>query len=277
MPNFGSMAIEPGQLAWAANDPVNQQLDVFITTFAAGAAGATAAARQIMAHYVDATGHSPVLPEWAAGYWHSPMGNNVPFPADATYNQTLVISAVDGLHARGIPVDLYVIDYMHWAAMGDYTFSEKLFPDPAGMVRHLASKGVRLMVSAWPYTDKTGARASAKASGENAPYVKFPNGSLTPWPDAVCDSECYLYDPFAKEGREFVFGMLDSGYVKYGVKNFWFDASEPENLRDFGGQNQGKDGPPLETPLGQPQGATYALGTNQQVACWARPFPSDVV
>ena len=52
---------------------------------------------------------------------------------------------------------------------------------------------------------------------------------------------------------------------RYGVKNFWFDASEPENLKDFGGQGGGKDGPALETPLGQPQGALYSAGSNQQV------------
>jgi alpha-glucosidase (family GH31 glycosyl hydrolase) len=31
--------------------------------------GTAEAAKDIMLHYVDATGHSPVMPEWAAGYW----------------------------------------------------------------------------------------------------------------------------------------------------------------------------------------------------------------
>ena len=59
--------------------------------------------------------------------------------------------------------------------------------------------------------------------------------------------------------------MQSSSVHRYGVKNFWFDASEPENLKDFGGQGGGKDGPALETPLGQPQGALYSAGSNQQV------------
>jgi len=37
--------------------------------------------------------------------------------------------------SQGIPTTLYVIDYMHWKRMGDYTFNPDLFPDPAGMVR----------------------------------------------------------------------------------------------------------------------------------------------
>ena len=149
-----------------------------------------------MLHYVDATGHSPVMPEWAAGYWHSPMGA-------PDFNQTMAIDAVDGLAARGIPTDIYVIDYFNWAKMGDYTFNPEMWPDPAGMVQHFASKGVRLMVSAWPYTLKDGARASSEIT-KPGNGVRFPDGSMTPWPDSVCGDVCYLYDPTSQSGRNFV-------------------------------------------------------------------------
>lgn len=211
------------------------------------------------------------------------------------------------------------------------------------MVQHLASKGIRLMVSAWPYVLKSGARASENIT-KPGNAVRFANGSLTPWPDAVCDSECYLYplpcclfrfqrasaqiyrrrclsrsmkalkclrlsilsgyshtiftlaaepathqlrlirsygdgqpdgkaecmhkpntcvrryDPTHDSGRAFVWEMLNSGYVKYGVKNFWFDASEPESLANFN-----RYGIDYQNPLGQPRGSTFAAGTNQQV------------
>ena len=257
MPNFGSMTLEKNQTTWVANDPVNDQLDLFFTTYSAGAKmrGTAQAAKDIMSHYVDATGHSPLMPKWAAGYWHSPMG-------EPNFNQTMVIDAVDGLVARGIPTDLYVIDYFNWAKMGDYTFNPKMWPDPAGMVQHLASKGVRLMVSAWPYTLKDGARASSEII-KPGNGVRFPNGSMTPWPDGVCGGVCYLYDPTCQSGRDFVFDMLDTGYVKYGVKNFWFDASEPESLAHF--HNRAAPGLDYNNPLGQPYGSTFSAGTNQQV------------
>ena len=63
-----------------------------------------------------------------------------------------------------------------------------------------------------------------------------------------------------QSARDFVFGMLDSGYVKYGVRNFWFDASEPESLA-----NAKLKWRTFDNPLGQPQGSTYSTGTNQQV------------
>ena len=66
---------------------------------------------------------------------------------------------------------------------------------------------------------------------------------MSPWSDGVCTcpapewgvdgSVCYLYGPTSQSGREFMWDMLDTGYVKYGVKNFWFDASEPESIARF--------------------------------------------
>ena len=261
MPNFGSMRLEKNQTTWVANDPVNDQLDLFFTTYsddrslpaARRVRGTAQAAKDILSNYVDATGHSPLMPEWAAGYWHSPMG-------EPNFNQTMVTDAVDGLVARGIPTDLYVIDYFNWAKMGDYTFNPKMWPDPAGMVKHLESKGVRLMVSAWPYTLKDGARASSEII-KPGNGVRFANGSMTPWPDGVCGGVCYLYDPTCQSGRDFVFDMLDTGYIKYGVKNFWFDASEPESLAHF--HNPAAPGLDYNNPLGQPYGSTFTAGTSK--------------
>ena len=79
----------------------------------------------------------------------------------------------------------------------------------------------------------------------------------------MCGGVCYLYDPTSQSGRDFVWSMLDTGYVKYGVKNFWFDASEPESLANFhAGSAPGLD---YNNPLGQPYGSTYTAGSNQQV------------
>merc|ERR1712232_161678 len=104
-----------------------------------------------MAHYVDATGHAPVLPEWAAGYWHSPMGH-------VDYSQADVITAAEGLHSRNLTTALFIIDFHNWAKMGDYSFNPEYWPDPANMTAYLRSMGMRVMVSSWPYVDAKGAR-----------------------------------------------------------------------------------------------------------------------
>ena len=49
--------------------------------------------------------------------------------------------------------------------------------------------------------------------------------------------------------------MLDTGYVKYGVKNFWFDASEPETPEDFAWAPDTVAPPDTNTPAVAPPGA----------------------
>ena len=82
------------------------------------------------------------------------------------------------------------------------------------------------MVGAWLFVDESGARASAAIAEPNARRgVRFVNCSLVPWPDAVCERTCYLYDPTSPAGRNFLWGFLQSGYVASGVLNFWCVAT----------------------------------------------------
>jgi alpha-glucosidase (family GH31 glycosyl hydrolase) len=64
--DFGSK--DATKTSWSAQAAT--QLDYFITVPAAGTVG-SARGQSIMHSYVDAVGHSPMLPAYAAGYWHS--------------------------------------------------------------------------------------------------------------------------------------------------------------------------------------------------------------
>ena len=48
---------------------------------------------------------------------------------------------------RGIPLDVFVIDYYHWPRCGDYRFDEEYFPDPKAMIDELHEMGIETMVS----------------------------------------------------------------------------------------------------------------------------------
>ena len=69
MPNYGTVHFLEGSTNWTAYEAT--QYDYFVTTFDAAAAGTVAAGAAIMHSYVDAVGHTPMLPDHAAGYWHS--------------------------------------------------------------------------------------------------------------------------------------------------------------------------------------------------------------
>ena len=69
----------------------------------ASAGASTTAQAQIMAQYVGAVGRVPLMPEWAAGYWHSPMGR-------PDFTQTEAMDAMNGFKPRGIPLpSIYIM------------------------------------------------------------------------------------------------------------------------------------------------------------------------
>lgn len=94
-----------------------------------------------MEHYVDATGHAPLLPEWAAGFWQCKLRYRT---------QEELLSVAREYRRRGLPLSVIVVDFFHWTLQGDWKFDSQSWPDPAGMARDLEEMGVRVMVSIWP-------------------------------------------------------------------------------------------------------------------------------
>lgn len=174
----------------------------------------------ILNSYVDAVGHAPVLPEYAAGYWHS---------RNRYSSQAELLAAAEGFHNRTIPVGIIVIDYHHWVNMGDYSFDPSAWPDPQAMVNQLTAWGMRVMVSVWPFSATQSSTYEGFASHD---WAVNTGNTTTPvmWDDNNCGKgvSCLLYDPTQQGAREYLWSALDAGYYKYGIKVFWLDASEPE-------------------------------------------------
>jgi alpha-D-xyloside xylohydrolase len=88
-----------------------------------------------MEKYANATGKSPIYPEWAAGFWQS---------KNRYINQTEVLTVAEAHASRGVPISVLVIDYFNWAGPGPERFGstplgndnlpEECWPSPAAMV-----------------------------------------------------------------------------------------------------------------------------------------------
>jgi alpha-D-xyloside xylohydrolase len=102
MPNYGTVSFWDTNTTWMAEAAT--QLDYFVTVPPAGCPPSKAGPA-IMRAYVDAVGHSPAMPQWATGYWHS---------RNRYSSQGMLLDAAKGFHERGINVSVIVIDYMHW-------------------------------------------------------------------------------------------------------------------------------------------------------------------
>lgn len=177
----------------------------------------------ILGNYAAATGHPPVLPEWASGFWQSKLRYKT---------QDEVLRVARGHRERGLPLSVIVIDFFHWPMMGDMVFDPRHWPDPAGMVRELKEMGVRVMISVW---------LSFNADSRN--YDEFRRKGLLlqtergtpalfPFFDTSPEGLVYLhyYDPSNPEARRLFWEKVRAGYLDHGIEIFWLDACEPEML-----------------------------------------------
>ncbi len=101
---------------------------------------------EILEKYIDATGHPPLLPDFALGFWQSKLRYRT---------QDELLNIVREYKKRGLPLAVIVSDYFHWHMMGDWAMDPRDWPDPAGMVKELKEMGVELMVSVWPTVNAT--------------------------------------------------------------------------------------------------------------------------
>jgi len=212
-PAVGRVELGHNGTRWVAE--ATPQLDYWIT------AGDTPA--EIMARYADATGHAPLLPEWAAGFWQCRLRYRT---------QEELLEVAREYKRRGLPLSVIVIDFFHWTAQGDWQFDPTCWPDPAGMVRELEGLGVKLMVSIWPTLSAIS--PNFEEARRRGLLVRTARGvpATMRFKDTRPEGPVYVhhYDATNPEARDFIWERVRQGYYRHGIKVWWLDACEPEML-----------------------------------------------
>lgn len=197
--HFGTNTTE-----WLAR--TTKQLDYWVT------AGDTPA--EIEGHFADAIGKVPMMPEYGLGFWQCKL---------RYYNQEQVLNVAREYKKRGIPLDVFVIDYYHWPRCGDYRFDEEYFPDPKAMIDELHEMGIETMVSIWPQIDWR---------SEN--YEEMKQQGLLVKSNAGVDVQMLFHgnnvflDATNPRTRKYVWEKVKKNYADLGIRTFWLDEAEPE-------------------------------------------------
>ena len=208
------------------------------------------------------TGHAPMLPEWAAGFWQSKLRYRT---------QEELLEVAREYHRRGLPLSVIVWDFFHWTQLGDWRFEPSEWPDPQAMVDELAAMGVRLMVSVWPSVSLMSSNYQPMldagyliASERGAPVH-------ADWPDrqAPVRLPVAFYDATNPEARHYLWEQLRANYYSTGSRS---SGSTPANPRSS---------PATSTTSAFPQGPARRCSTATRPtmpgaftrACtrWARP------
>ncbi len=164
---------------------------------------------RIVAGFRLLTGHAPMFPRWALGYWQS---------KERYVDRDELLTTAWRFRELGFPIDGLIQDWKYW---GDKPWScmewdEKMFPDPAGMMRELhRDLHVHLMTTIWPVVGEGCALFDElKAAGE-----------LFETPHWACG---HIYDAYSQRGRSIYWKHVRRGLIDNGVDALWMDGTEPE-------------------------------------------------
>ncbi len=135
--------------------------------------------KQILARYADLTGRAPVPPLWSFGVWMSRCRYE---------NRPEVERVVERMRELGIPMDVVHLDPT-WLAVRrhrlldgcDFEWNHEDFPDPEGLVRWLAERGVKLSLWENPYVYRD--TEMFREGVENGYFARSPDGRPSPSQD----------------------------------------------------------------------------------------------
>jgi len=227
-PAVGRVELGRNATRWVAE--AAPQIDYWITT------GETPA--NILSNYADVTGHAPMLPDWASGFWQSKL---------RYASQEELLSVAEEYHRRKLPLSVIVIDFFHWTRQGDWQFNPKYWPDPKGMVKKLESLGVRAMVSVWPTVNRLSPNYSEMSSKGYIIRNKNSTAAHMYFVDNHAEEGIYIhyYDSTHPGARKYIWEKVKQEYYRFGIKIYWLDACEPEllpmlpeNLRFYAGDGE---------------------------------------
>jgi alpha-D-xyloside xylohydrolase len=156
----------------------------------------------IVHEYRGLTGHSPMLPKWAYGFFQS---------KDRYVSLDEIAGIAKRYRDEHIPLDAMVQDWFWWKNEGDPEFNGN-YHDVAKDLDALHKANVHAMISVWGLLDPV-----------SETYKTLDSKKLL-IPGA------HVYDPSSVGGRDIYWNRLPGKLLAQGWDAFWLDSAEPEEF-----------------------------------------------
>ena len=130
--------------------------------------------KEVLTRYTDLTGKPSLPAPWTFGLWLSTSFTT-------NYDEATVMSFIDGMLDRGIPLrtfhfDCFWMKEFHWS---DFVWDSRVFPDPAGLLKRIKAKGLNICVWINSYI---GQESVIFDEGmEKGYFIKRTNGQVWQW------------------------------------------------------------------------------------------------
>jgi alpha-D-xyloside xylohydrolase len=192
--------------------------------------------KEVLERFTGLVGRPALPPAWSFGLWLSTS-----FTTD--YDEATVTRFVEGMAERDIPLSVFHFDsfWMREFQWVDFTWDERVFPDPVGMLARLHERGLRICVWINPYVAQASPLFDEAAT---AGYlVRRPGGDT--WQGDQWQPGMGIVDFTNAEAREWYRSklaiLLDQGVdcfkTDFGERIptdvVWHDGSDPERMHNF--------------------------------------------
>ncbi|MDP1579242.1 MAG: glycoside hydrolase family 31 protein [Candidatus Didemnitutus sp.] len=199
--------------------------------------------KQIVSRYTELTGRMPLPPLWALGHQQSRY---------SYYPDTVVEKVAEQYRARDLPLDVLYLDIHYMDAYRVFTWDRTRFPDPSGLMKRLAEKGLRVVTivdpgvkyqppvpgAIDPATDRDLASSHESYYVYNEGlagdyFLRQKDGSL--YIGEVWPGQSVFVDYTRADARQW-WGEGHRALTERGVAGIWTDMNEPADFLDQTGE-----------------------------------------
>jgi alpha-D-xyloside xylohydrolase len=192
--------------------------------------------KEALEQYTRLSGRPALPPDWSFGLWLSTSFTT-------NYDEQAILANLERMQTAGIPVSVIHFDcfWMKELTWTSLLWDKRYFPDPAGMLKRLKDKGVRVCLWINPYI------------AEASPL--FDEGAAGGWLLRKPDGDIYQVDmwqpgmalvDFTNPGARSWFAGKLRQLIELGVEAFktdfgeriptevaWHDGSDPERMHNY--------------------------------------------
>ena len=126
--------------------------------------------KEVLSRLTALTGRPALPPAWSFGLWLTTSFTT-------SYDEKTATSFIEGMRSRRLPLSVFHFDcfWMREFDWCDFQWDSRVFPDPAGMLKRLRARGLRICVWINPYI---GQRSSLFEEASKKHYLlRRPDGS----------------------------------------------------------------------------------------------------
>lgn len=202
-PGLGRIEMGVNRTRWVADGC--RQIDYYVCVGESYA--------DILERYADVTGHAPMLPYWASGFWQCKLRYET---------QEEVLQVAREYKKRNLPLSVIVIDFLHWKHVGDWKLDPNFWSDPKAMIEELAAMGVRVMISPWVLVEPQS--ENYEEMKRRHMFITSDRGAL---PEPFYARQTAHYDPTNPQAAQFLWSKWKHNYFDLGIRTFWLDPCDP--------------------------------------------------